>query len=70
MPRAERGKIARPDCDEVTAYRTAVDEAMDAFIADAPLDVFADAEPLITLGLHHEQQHQELKFRHRLQITH
>jgi ergothioneine biosynthesis protein EgtB len=51
-PRPERGMITRPDLEEVIAYRRHVDEAVRT--ADGlPLD-------LLELGLHHEQQHQEL----------
>lgn len=54
-PRAERGLISRPGADEVGRYRRHVDEAVVALIGsgEPPGD-------LLTLGLHHEQQHQEL----------
>ena len=57
-PRAERGLISRPSLETVYAYRRAVDERIDTLLrttglTDALLDV-------IELGLHHEQQHQEL----------
>ena len=56
-PRANRGVITRPGIDEVAAYRAHVDAAMDElFAAEIPNHVLA----LIELGLHHEQQHQEL----------
>ena len=51
-PRPERGMLSRPALDEVLAYRRHVDEAMLA-AKNLPAD-------LIELGLHHEQQHQEL----------
>jgi len=58
-PRPERGLITRPTVDEVTAYRRAVDTAMieliDTVLADKP-----ELADLVELGLHHEQQHQEL----------
>jgi ergothioneine biosynthesis protein EgtB len=53
-PRPRRGLITRPTLDEVYAYRAHVDAAMVPACDDAQ---FHDA---ITLGLHHEQQHQEL----------
>jgi ergothioneine biosynthesis protein EgtB len=53
-PRPRRGLITRPTLDEVYAYRAHVDAAMQEACADP---AFHDA---ITLGLHHEQQHQEL----------
>jgi ergothioneine biosynthesis protein EgtB len=53
-PRPRRGHLSRPSLEEVHAYRAHVDAAM----LDAATDQTLDA--LITLGLHHEQQHQEL----------
>ena len=58
--RPARGLITRPSLDDVKAYRAHVDAAMSELIGAAPDTVWAQAEPLITLGLHHEQQHQEL----------
>lgn len=55
-PRPSRGLLSRPSCADITAYRAHVDAAMQAFLPQAP----AALESLITLGLHHEQQHQEL----------
>ncbi|MBU6299110.1 MAG: ergothioneine biosynthesis protein EgtB [Alphaproteobacteria bacterium] len=52
--RAERGLLTRPDIDEILAYRNHVDEAMRSVLDDPK--VFK----LVELGLHHEQQHQEL----------
>src|SRR5580698_5597540 len=57
-PRTERGFLSRPGIDEIARYRGFVDEAMDALLRSQP-DQPGLAE-LITLGLHHEQQHQEL----------
>ena len=54
-PRFARGMITRPSKDDVTAYRTHVDAAMTELLADRH-----DLHSLVTLGLHHEQQHQEL----------
>jgi ergothioneine biosynthesis protein EgtB len=58
--RAQRGLVTRPTVDEVYAYRAHVDAAVHAL-----LDAIGDqrnhpALPVIELGLHHEQQHQEL----------
>jgi len=52
--RTHRGLLTRPSLDRVLAWRAHVDEA----IADARLP--NDALALIELGIHHEQQHQEL----------
>jgi ergothioneine biosynthesis protein EgtB len=59
-PRPMRGLLTRPSVDEVRAYRGHVDEAMRAFIVNTDDAAWQAAAPLITLGLHHEQQHQEL----------
>jgi ergothioneine biosynthesis protein EgtB len=56
-PRVERGLISRPGVAEVAHYRSHVDEAMGELL-DRDLD--PDAAWLVELGLHHEQQHQEL----------
>ncbi len=56
-PRAERGLISRPGIAEVTRYRESVDEAV-ATLLEHELE--RGVPELITLGLHHEQQHQEL----------
>jgi len=58
--RAERGLITRPALDEVLAYRAHVDRAMVAFLASAASERIEQLCWLIELGLHHEQQHQEL----------
>ncbi len=59
-PRSRRGLLTRPGIGEVQAYRAAVDAAMHEFIAHGSDAAFAEAEPQLTLGLHHEEQHQEL----------
>lgn len=56
FPRPQRGLLTRPSLDEVLAYRADVDARMDDVIREADADTVA----LIELGLHHEQQHQEL----------
>jgi ergothioneine biosynthesis protein EgtB len=57
-PRAQRGLITRPTFDEVIRYRAHVDARMQRLLETHANDpVLAE---LATLGLHHEQQHQEL----------
>jgi hypothetical protein len=56
--RAARGLLSRPTVDEIRAYRVHVDDAMLRLIEDRNGD--ADLAALVTLGLNHEQQHQEL----------
>ena len=62
-PRAERpkrGLVTRPTCVEVGAYRAHVDEALARFLAEAEDATLRTALPVLEIGLHHEQQHQEL----------
>jgi ergothioneine biosynthesis protein EgtB len=54
--RPRRGMLSRPSLDEVRAYRDHVDEAIDRALPSLP----QAALELIELGIHHEQQHQEL----------
>src|SRR5436190_16522224 len=56
-PRAQRGLLSRPGIEEIAAYRGHVDAAMEQLLA---ADVPPDVADLTELGLHHEQQHQEL----------
>ncbi len=56
--RARRGELSRPSLDEVQAYRRQVDQAIGRLVE---MGTVAPAlASTITLGLHHEQQHQEL----------
>jgi ergothioneine biosynthesis protein EgtB len=55
-PRPMRGMLTRPGTNRVADYRAHVDRAMHPLLANPP----PDAVDLIELGLHHEQQHQEL----------
>jgi ergothioneine biosynthesis protein EgtB len=55
--RPDRGLVSRPGCAEIARYRRHVDESMQQLL-EGPLDLQAAA--LVELGLHHEQQHQEL----------
>ena len=56
LERARRGMLSRPSLAEILAYRDRVDEAL--LTAFPGLGEAARAR--IELGLHHEQQHQEL----------
>jgi ergothioneine biosynthesis protein EgtB len=55
-----RGLISRPTVDETKQYRASIDSHIDNLLADADEENLAELEPLITLGVNHEQQHQEL----------
>lgn len=59
-PRPQRGLLTRPTVQEVHAFRAHVDEAVQRFIGEAGQEAWSAAAPLLELGLHHEQQHQEL----------
>jgi ergothioneine biosynthesis protein EgtB len=54
--RANRGLLTRPGAAEVAAYRAHVDAAMEKMLPHAG----PERRALTILGLHHEQQHQEL----------
>ena len=56
-PRPERGLISRPGLADVAAYREHVDAKMSELLERGPS---AEVAALIELGIHHEQQHQEL----------
>jgi len=55
-----RGTLSRPSVPQVYEYRRAVDERLSALVADGGERLWAAIAPLIELGIHHEQQHQEL----------
>ncbi len=59
-PRPERGLLSRPGIVEIARYRAHVDRAMEELFATLDEAGWRVAAPLIELGLHHEQQHQEL----------
>src|SRR4051812_11811891 len=59
-PRPQRGLITRPGLDEVYQYRRHVDAAMTRLFERTPESRRAGFEGVAELGLHHEQQHQEL----------
>ncbi len=56
FPRPERGRLSRPTVSQVLDYRAHVDDAMAGMLDRDDGEVGAR----ITLGLNHEQQHQEL----------
>jgi ergothioneine biosynthesis protein EgtB len=56
--RPRRGLLSRPTLSEVLEYRAYVDAAMQHLLQTDAVD--ESVTNVITLGLHHEQQHQEL----------
>jgi ergothioneine biosynthesis protein EgtB len=57
-PRPQRGLLTRPGAEAVGRFRLHVDRAMAAWLQSGKVP--QEAAGLITLGLQHEQQHQEL----------
>jgi ergothioneine biosynthesis protein EgtB len=55
-----RGTLSRPSVSRVYEYRKAVDDRLRAMVEKADERVLGAIAPLIELGIHHEQQHQEL----------
>ena len=60
FPRPKRGLISRPSVDEVQAYRREVDRRMREMLYSITEERLNAVAPRVVLGLHHEQQHQEL----------
>lgn len=58
--RPHRGLVTRPTVAEVFAYRSHVDQGMERLILEAEVRGWNLPEDVIVIGLHHEQQHQEL----------
>jgi ergothioneine biosynthesis protein EgtB len=59
-PQAQRGLLSRPTVAEVARYRVHVDRQVLRWLEDAPSAAVAEHRFAVELGLHHEQQHQEL----------
>ncbi len=58
--RPKRGLISRPTVKETYAYRRYVDEHVLDLVEQLDERRLTEFAPIMTLGLHHEQQHQEL----------
>jgi ergothioneine biosynthesis protein EgtB len=59
-PRPERGLLSRPAVDIVMAYRDHVGSAMARLIERVAEPEWSEVAAVLELGMHHEQQHQEL----------
>lgn len=59
-PRHSRGMLSRPSLEDVMAFRQHVDKGMIDLLVDGSPDCWPAIHELVELGLHHEQQHQEL----------
>ncbi len=55
--RTDRGNLSRPAVEDIYKFRKYVDDAMDSFLQK---EASKEIHEIITLGLNHEQQHQEL----------
>src|SRR6476661_2462038 len=55
-----RGLISRPTGQETHRYRASIDSHINDLLSDADEKLLDEIEPILVLGIHHEQQHQEL----------
>jgi ergothioneine biosynthesis protein EgtB len=55
-----RGLISRPTVGEAQRYRASVDSHIDDLLSNPDESLLDEIEPILVLGIHHEQQHQEL----------
>ena len=58
--RPKRGLISRPTVEETYSYRNHVDESMIGLMENSDAKLWRNIAPVIEIGIHHEQQHQEL----------
>jgi ergothioneine biosynthesis protein EgtB len=58
--RPQRGLITRPNGEDVARYRAHVDAAVERLIETVPAARAPRVFSILEIGLHHEQQHQEL----------
>jgi ergothioneine biosynthesis protein EgtB len=58
--RPQRGLVTRPGAEEITAYRAHVDTAVTQMLASCSDETLQKIAPIAEMGMHHEQQHQEL----------
>ena len=55
-----RGLISRPTVNEAQRYRASIDSHIDNLLSNPDDSLLDEIEPILVLGIHHEQQHQEL----------
>ena len=55
-----RGLISRPTVEDTRRYRSSIDSHIENLLSAADDKLLDEIEPLVILGIHHEQQHQEL----------
>ncbi|HET9149186.1 MAG TPA: ergothioneine biosynthesis protein EgtB [Alphaproteobacteria bacterium] len=59
-PRPARGLLTRPPLARILDWRARTEDELSRFVDTASDDLFAAAAPMVDLGTHHEEQHQEL----------
>jgi ergothioneine biosynthesis protein EgtB len=55
-----RGLISRPTLSQALRYRASIDSHIDELLSNPDENLLDEIEPVFVLGIHHEQQHQEL----------
>src|SRR5438034_8138997 len=55
-----RGLISRPTVKQAQRYRASIDSRIDHLLSNVDENLLNEIEPILILGTHHEQQHQEL----------
>ena len=60
FPRSQRGLLGRPTVQDVCRYRAHVNQHMESLISTIAGNQWNEFRGRAVLGLHHEQQHQEL----------
>ncbi len=55
-----RGLISRPTVNQAQRYRASVDSHVDDLLSNPDESLLDQIESILVLGIHHEQQHQEL----------
>jgi ergothioneine biosynthesis protein EgtB len=55
-----RGLISRPTVGQAQRYRASIDSHIDELLSNPDESLLDEIEPILVLGVHHEQQHQEL----------
>jgi ergothioneine biosynthesis protein EgtB len=55
-----RGLISRPTVSQAQRYRASIDSHVDDLLSNPDENLLDEMEPILVLGIHHEQQHQEL----------
>ncbi len=58
--RSRRGLLSRPTVKEVFEFRDYIDKRISEFISGCGPELYSKFSGIIEIGIHHEQQHQEL----------